>query len=216
MSLLTRTVHVLALGLWFGTSIFFTFVVGLSVFGSFEKIAAEPAASRPLWFPVPAELEKPRPSERFPDPLRKEQGSRAGGAVVGPIFPWFFGIQAACGCLALLTALAWNGRREMVHKARTIVLALALATVTGGWGLERVVENLRVLRNDRSDVVLRSPQPSSQEVKEAEDARADFGRFHFYSLMLNFATVGLVTLAMALVAQLPARSGPEAPTGSGV
>jgi acyl phosphate:glycerol-3-phosphate acyltransferase len=216
MSLLTRTVHVLALGLWFGTSIFFTFVVGLTLFGTFEKIAVEPAASRPLWFPVPAEFEKAPPGKGFPDPLRKEQGSRAFGAAVGPLFPWFFGIQAACGCLTLLTALAWYGRRQTVHKVRAVVLVLALATVAGGWWLERIVENMRVVRNDLSDVVLRSPQPASEEVKAAEDARADFGRFHSYSLMLNFVTVGLVTVAMALAAQMPARNGPEALTAPGV
>jgi acyl phosphate:glycerol-3-phosphate acyltransferase len=216
MSLLGRTLHVLALGLWFGTSIFFTFVVGLTVFGTFEKIAAEPAASRPLWFPVPSEFEKPRPGEHFPEPLRKEQGSRAGGAAVGPLFPWFFGIQAACGCLTLLTALAWYGRRETVHKVRAVVLLLTLATVAGGWWLERIVEDMRVVRNDRSDVVLRSPQPASEEVQAAEAARAGFGRFHFYSLMLNFATVGLVTVAMALAAQLPTRNGPMMTPAPGV
>src|SRR5262249_53610100 len=206
------TVHVLALGLWFGTSIFFTFVVGLTLFGTFEKISAEPAASRPLWFPVPAEFEKPRPGPHFPEPLRKEQGSRAGGAAVGPMFPWFFGTHAACGCLTPLTALAWYGRRGTVDKVRAVVLLLALATVAGGWWLERIVEDQRVVRNDRSDVVLRSPQPASEDVQAAEVARADFGRFHFYSLMLNFVTVGLVTVAMALAAQLPPRNGPEALT----
>jgi glycerol-3-phosphate acyltransferase PlsY len=216
MSLLLRTVHVLALGLWFGTSIFFTFVVGLTLFGTFEKLTAEPAASRPLWFPVPAEFEKPRPSDKFPEPLRKEQGSRAAGAAVGPLFPWFFGIQAACGCLTLLTALAWYGRRETVHKVRAVVLLVALATVADGWWLEGIVDNLRVVRNDRSDVVLRNPQPVSEDVKAAEVARADFGRFHFYSLMLNFGTVGLVTVAMALAAQLPAPNGREGMTVAGV
>jgi hypothetical protein len=216
MSLLTRTVHALALGLWFGTSIFFTFVVGLTLFGTFEKISAEPAANRPLWLPLPAEFDKPRPGEHFPEPLRKEQGSRVAGAAVGPMFPLFFGIQATCGGLTLLTALAWFGRRETVHKVRVVVLLLALATVAGGWWLEGIVGNLRVVRNDLTDVVLRSPQPASEDVKAAEAAREDFGRFHFYSLMLNFVTVGLVTVAMALAARLPAGTGSEPTTASTV
>jgi hypothetical protein len=38
----------------------------------------------------------------------------------------------------------------------------------------------------------------------AESARAEFGRWHGYSLLLNLLTVLLVTVAMALAARLPA------------
>src|SRR4051794_6467698 len=51
MNSLTRTFHVLAVGLWFGTVVFFSFVVGLSLFGHFEDLAK--STDRPLWFPLP-------------------------------------------------------------------------------------------------------------------------------------------------------------------
>jgi hypothetical protein len=218
MLLFTKIIHVLAVGLWFGTAVFFTFVVGLSLFSTFDELAVQ--QSRPLWFPLPPELDKPRPSERFPEPLRKEQGSRVAGAAVGPMFPWYYGIQAVCGVLALVTALSWfwlappGGART----ARTVILVLALITVGVGWWLERVVSELRAAREEKSDLVLRSPQPSPAEIQAADVARAEFGRWHGYSLLGNFATLFLVTLAMALAAALPApvavpqsaRSAPEA------
>src|SRR5579884_552294 len=155
MLLLTRTVHVLALGLWFGTAVFFTFVVGLSLFATYEALAAPAPGAREPWFPAPADLEKPRPSERFPDPLRKEQGSRVAGAGVGAIFPWFYGIQAGCAVVALLTALAWLGLgTRTVDAVRLVVLVLALAGVGAGWWLDLVVSNLRVERSAKSDAVL--------------------------------------------------------------
>src|SRR6516164_5491862 len=106
---LAKVIHVLAVGLWFGAGMFFTFVVGLSLFDTFEKETARPADQRPFWLPVPPELEKSPPSARFPDPLRKEQGSRIAGAAVGPMFRPYYILQVACGELALLTALAWSG-----------------------------------------------------------------------------------------------------------
>lgn len=205
MLLFTKTVHVLSLGLWFGTVIFFTFVVGLTLFRTFERLSDQPGDQRPLWLPLPAELTKNRPSERFPEPLRKEQGSRIAGAAVGPMFAWYFGIQTVCALLALGTALAWWGSTgEWIHKFRALVLLVALVTVGVSWWLDYVVNQLRDTRATTSDVVLRSAAPSGAEIEAANLARAEFGTWHTYSLFANFATVLLVGIAMALAAQLPA------------
>src|SRR5262245_15732611 len=118
---LTKIAHVLAVGLWFGAGLFFTFVVGLSLFDTFEKATARPAAERPFWLPVPPELDKPPPSASFPDPLRKEQGSRIAGAAVGPMFRPYYLLQVGCGVVALLTALAWSGGGR---RWRVVVLLL--------------------------------------------------------------------------------------------
>jgi hypothetical protein len=204
MLLLTKIVHVLAVGLWFGTAVFFTFVVGLSLFSTFDALAQQ--QSRPLWFPLPPKLDKPRPSDRFPDPLSKEQGSRVAGAAVGPMFPWYYGIQAVCGVLALVTALAWLllSRPATANTARIVILVLALITVGIGWWLELVVSDLRAVREEKSDAVLRNDAPSPADIQAADAVRAEFGRWHGYSLMVNFATLFLVTLAIALTAVLPA------------
>jgi acyl-phosphate glycerol 3-phosphate acyltransferase len=205
-----KVVHVLALGLWFGTVVFFT-ITGAVLFPAFQKEAAKAAAERPLWFPLPAAYDKATPSDRFPEPLRLEQGSRAAGAAVGPLFPWFFGVQAACGLLALVTALAWaSTQRGRPHVLRAAVLALALLGVGVGWWLERKVDELRVPRNDYTDEVLRSPAPSADMIQKAGDARAEFGRWHGYSLAVNFLALLLVAVGMALAAQLPTAPQPSA------
>jgi hypothetical protein len=177
-----KVTHVLAVGLWFGAGIFFTFVVGLSLFDTFEKETAKPAAERPYWLPVPSELEHSPPSPKFPEPLRKEQGSRIAGTAVGPMFFPYYLLQVVCGALAALTGLAWFGRGG-VHRWRVVVLVLALSGAGAGWWLEGEVERLRVERARASDVVLTrtgtsplmSTIPSAEEVAEANEARANFG-----------------------------------------
>jgi hypothetical protein len=202
---LAKLVHVLAVGLWFGAGLFFTFVVGLSLFDTFEKETAKPAAERPFWLPVPAELKESPPSSKFPDPLRKEQGSRIAGAAVGPMFPAYYALQLACCGLGLVTTL-WFGRGR-ANRVRDFVLLLALFGVCGGWWLEREVEGLRVKRSEASDAVLTSTSPSTEQIHAAEAARAEFGTWHTYSLFANFGTLALVTVAMGMAAFLPAKLG---------
>src|SRR6185437_10546238 len=67
----SKILHVLALGLWFGTVIFFSFVVGLNLFGTFEAVAVE--TPRQSWFPLWEAYDGPSPHAAFPEPLRKEQ-----------------------------------------------------------------------------------------------------------------------------------------------
>jgi hypothetical protein len=211
MLLFGKTVHVLALGLWFGTALFFTFVVGPVLVHTFEAEASKPGPDRPLWFPEWQVRQERIPGSGLPDPLRKEQGTQAFGAAVGPLFPWYFGIQAVCGLVAVAAALGWSSARrgERVHRVRSVVLALALLTVAGGWWMERVVHHLREERGRAMEAVLLSTSPTRDQVARAEAARAEFGHWHGYSLLVNFATVALVTLGMVLAARLPATAGEE-------
>jgi hypothetical protein len=212
MLLLAKTLHVLALGLWFGAVAYFTFGVGLQVFGAFEDLALKPGPERPYWFQLPAGLDRPPPSDRFPDPLRKEQGSRAAGVAVGAMFRGYYGLQVVCGVLAVFTALAWawGGAAGWGHWLRAVVLLLALVLAGVGWWVEGVVEGLRVSRNERSDAVLLTPSPDPQalqsQIRQAEEARAAFARWHGVSLVLNLAVLALVAVGMALAAQLPGAS----------
>jgi hypothetical protein len=203
---LTKTLHVLALGLWFGTAVFFT-IMGLLISRAYEEVSIKSGGERPLWFPLPAPYNQARPSDKFPEPLRKEQGSRAFGEAVSPLFPWYFGIQAVCGLVAAATALTFVRVNGTIHGVRAVVLLAALATVGVGVWLERVVDDLRGPRNNTTDAVLTSSSPASDEIAKADAARTDFIRWHTYSLMVNMATLLLVTVAMALAASLPARIG---------
>jgi glycerol-3-phosphate acyltransferase PlsY len=199
MNLLAKVLHLYAVGLWFGTLVFFT-LAGALLFPTFEKLTTR---ERPSWLPAPAEYLKPPPSDKFPNPLTKEQGSRLAGAAVGPLFPWYFGIQTVCALVALATALAWVGRGRKVHRLRAGVLLAALVAVEVGWWLDHVVEGLREQRYELTDAVLRGPHPLPADVASAEEARAKFLAWHSASLIDNFVTLLLVTLALGLAARLP-------------
>lgn len=196
-----RVLHVLALGLWFGSAIFFTFVVTLSLFNTFEDLGKK--EDRPAWFPLPASFARADAALQGP----KEQGSRVAGYAVGPLFHWYFLLQGLCGFIATWTALAWSREHpgQRIHAWRTVLLVLALLTVVIGWPLERKVTEVREPRNQAIEAYLRAGQDASTDIQEKMTAaRSEFGRWHFYSLMVNFGTVLLVTGAMALAAQLPA------------
>ncbi len=85
-----------------------------------------------------------------------------------------------------------------------MLLVLALAGVASGWWLERVVADLRMPRDQLTDAVL---QGATLDVQPAEDARAEFVRWHGYSLLDNFAVLALVTAAMAMASVHAKRGG---------
>lgn len=204
--MLLRVLHVFAVALWFGMGLFFTFVVGLSLFHTFEERTVVPPEERPLWLPVPQALEKPPPSPTFPGPLRKEQGSRIAGAAVGPMFLPYYALQVGCGVVALLTALAWLGSGR-AGRVRVVLLVLALAGAGVGWWLEREVEARRVVRSQTSDAVLEASLATPEQIAAADAARTDFGGWHTYSLFVNMATLALVIVVTGMAANLPERRG---------
>jgi acyl-phosphate glycerol 3-phosphate acyltransferase len=213
MTHLCKSLHLFALSLWFGTMVFFT-LAGALLFTTFDRISSQPKEERPIWLPLPQAYERAS-FPGFPDPLRKEQGSRVAGAAVGPLFPWYYGMQVGCGLVALVTALSWFGRPQRIHRIRVGVLVGALAAAGIGWWLDGVVEGLRRPRNDLTDAVLARATPTSEEISKAAEARAAFARWHGYSLLDNFATLLLVTMAVALAASLPAPAAQGSPSSNG-
>ena len=195
-----KIIHVLAVGLWFGAGTFFTFVVGLSLFDTFEKETIKPADERPYWLPVPPALEKAAAESEIPRPASQGAGQphrrRRRRADVSP----YYILQVACGVLGMVTGLVWLGRGG-VHRWRVVVLVLALAgagrwLVAGRGGRGVCARSAPTT----SDVVLMSAAPSAEQVDAAEAARAKFGTWHTYSLFANFGTLALVTAAMAMAA----------------
>lgn len=193
-----KTLHVMALGLWFGSAVFFTFVVTPSLFGTFEALGE--SQTRPAWFPLPERFSRQDAALDGP----KEQGLRAAGYAVGWVFPWYFALQGFCGIVAAWTAMTWRweNRGASIHKWRTRLLVLALLSVLIAWPLEHRVSELRVPRNDAVDAYLASGGSDAATAQRL--AREEFGRWHFYSLALNFLTILLVTGGMALAGHLPA------------
>ena len=175
MSQLSKIIHVLAVGLWFGSAAFFILVAAPAIFFQGYEPLAKPEANRPAW---------------FPEPFDKEKADQLAGIAVAPIFPQFFLLQGACGFLAVATALAWTRLPLRVHRLRFAVLALAWLTALAGWPLAQKVSSLRLLRY-------------GPDTAAAAAAKADFATWHLYSLGLSCVTLLLVALGMALTASLP-------------
>ena len=189
---LGKTLHVLALGLWFGSTIFFSFVVAPSLFHTFETIEL---------YNLPKEFQRQDPQVNGP----REQGTRTAGKAVGPIFPLYFLIQGMCGLVAIVTCLGWTRAhpQEKVHKIRCLVLVPALIMVLAGMVLEQEVQELRKQRHLAVDAYLYAKTPTAKEVSAMKTAKDDFSRAHLYSLFLNLGTIVLVAVGMALAAHLP-------------
>jgi hypothetical protein len=206
MFLLGKTVHVLALGLWFGMVVFFTLVMAPAIFQQMESLAAD-VDHRPAWFPLDrTTYGKVDPDINGP----KEQGTRAAGYAISPLFPWFFLLQGVCGFLAAATALRWSqsGTGRRIDRVRTAVLFTALATLIIGWPLERYVDELRKPRHESVEAFLRAGPTEAAELKtKALEAKAEFALWHLLSLGLDLVTLVLVGIALALTAQLPAGPG---------
>jgi acyl-phosphate glycerol 3-phosphate acyltransferase len=171
-----KTLHVLAVGLWFGSTVFFL-IATLVVFQTFESLGT--SADRPSWIPVPRDFDK-------------ETGTRLAGVAVAPLFDWYFPLQIICGLLAALTGLTFSQAEpdRRVHRLRNGVLLLAMAAVVIGWPIADYVGELRLERYSLDETL-------------AQAAKAAFGAWHGISLLLNMITIVLVTLTMALAAQLP-------------
>jgi acyl-phosphate glycerol 3-phosphate acyltransferase len=170
----TKTLHVVVLGLWFGMLVFFQ-IATLQIFHSFENLGQE-VQTRPAWMPVTPDFDK-------------EKGTRLAGIAVAPLFDVYFPLQGVYGFLALMTALAWS-RAGPLHRLRVAVLLMALVTVIVGWPLGHHVNTLRIARY-------------AADADVAAKAKAAFGSWHTYSLFLNFFTIILVAMGMALAARLP-------------
>jgi glycerol-3-phosphate acyltransferase PlsY len=152
------------------------------------------AAERPLWFPA-------APAFDHDAATRKEQGTRAAGAAVGPLFERYFGVQAVCAILCLVTALSLSGPGRD-QRWRVYLISVATLTVAVGWGLDWKVTRLREVRDQAQDAALLSTGDWSHDEAVAA-VRADFTRWHLASLLVNFLTIGCVTVAMALAGRLP-------------
>jgi acyl phosphate:glycerol-3-phosphate acyltransferase len=201
---LTKSLHVLALGLWFGMSVFFSFVVAFALFGGlpegtggFETQAQQ--EKRESWFP----RTKMYSGDQDEIDGAKEQGTRAAGYVIGPMFTWYFALQGICGFIALATAMPWlkwaSASRFCRWRVNLLIAAIVLVLI--GWFVERKVHELRIPRNQTMEIYLRD---RSDEAKrdEMKTARAEFVRWHLGSVFLNLATIVCVTGAMALAGNL--------------
>lgn len=178
---ISKAVHLLALGFWFGGAAFFNFAVAPLIFDSFKRVVNDGASDRTAYHQI-IDPEAPQESK---DAL----ASALAGSAVGPVFPYYFEMQVVCAILALVTAARW-WRLRGVHRCRVYVLGLAIVVLGIAWPLSNYVSELRLLRFH--------PDPTI-----AASARADFGPWHLASLALSMVTVLLAAVALAMGSKLP-------------
>ena len=131
---LHRALHLLALGLWLGSAVFFNLLAAPTIFASFKKCRSEPS-DRTAYVSINTGL----------DNAQKDQlGNALAGAAVGPIFPLLFGFHAVCGTIVLITALGWYKQPGKMNRWRVYLTGTALAMVAAGWPISRQVTELRL------------------------------------------------------------------------
>jgi len=180
-----RGIHVIAVGLWFGAMVMFNFIVAPTLFfEAFPSVVESAPSDRTANLPIAAGATEAQ---------RKDLANALAGSAVGPVFPKFFQLQAVCAALGLVTALGWWKVPGNVNRWRVIVLSLTGLMIAVGWPISNKVSALRIERFN----------PDSSL---AEAARSSFAEWHFVSLGLSLATVGLVGVALALAAKMPERA----------
>lgn len=176
-----RSVHLLALGLWFGGAAFFNFAAAPAIFASFKEVVnggpSDRTANETI---IPGDA---------PQVRKDALASSLAGSAVGPVFPRYFGMQAVCGLIAFVTALSW-WKCGRVHRRRVYLLGVAVLTIAVAVPLSNYVSELRVQRFAADPAV-------------AASAKDSFGPVHLASLFLSFVTVTLSGVALALGARLP-------------
>ena len=173
---LSRVIHVMAVGMWFGGAVMFNFVSAPLIFGSFTQVVAGSPSDRTAGVDIAANTTTEQ---------KADLASALAGSAVGPIFPKFFAIQAVCATLAVFTAFGWR-QLGKAHRWRFNILVIAALAVAAGWPISNKVSALRVER------------------LSVPELREDFKKWHVVSLGLSAVTALLSGVAIAMAGQLPA------------
>lgn len=184
-----RGLHVVALGMWFGGAAFFNFAAAPAIFDSFKSVVAGGPSDRTAHQTI-------IPTDA-PQAEKDALASALAGSAVGPVFPRYFGMQAVCGLVALVTAMSWfrSPCGCAVHRWRVYLLAAAYLLVVTGWPLSNYVTEIRLQRFSTDPVV-------------ALAAKEAFGPWHLVSLFLSMVTVGLAGAALSIAGNLPHEEKP--------
>ncbi len=176
-----RAAHLIALALWFGSSVFFSFIEAPIIFATFKEVAHNPPGDRTAFVPINRDLDSGK---------MDELGSALAGTAVGPVFPMLFRTHLLCAIVALLTALGWWKAPGRIHHWRVYLLTLSGLVTAAAWLISTKVSALRVER-------------FSLDPALAMSAKEQFASWHLVSLALSFLMTILVFCALLLAARLP-------------
>lgn len=182
---MSKAIHLLAVGLWFGSAVFFNFLAAPAMNQSFKQAIQAAPNDRTANLPITQGLE----------PEQKDAlASALFGTAVGPVFPRFFAVQGLCCILAFITSLRWWTLPERVHRWRVAILFFGVVLVSVSWPLSQYVSELRLERY-------------SLDPEVASAAKSGFVLWHLISLLLSAITALVTIFAMIFAAWLPATQG---------
>ncbi len=174
-----RGLHLVAVGSWFGASLFFNVIAATPIFDAFKNVVETQPSDRTANQRIQGEKATPEEKAALANALA--------GSAVGPLFPRYFVLAAICSWLAVLTSFGFlrlaNGK---LHRWRYTLALAALFFVAFGWPLSEWVGQLRVQRFDA-------------EAVRAAAAKSAFGVWHLVSLA-NGAVLTLLSGALLVLA----------------
>jgi glycerol-3-phosphate acyltransferase PlsY len=182
--MLLRGLHLLAVGLWFGSGAFFIFVAATPLLTAYKEVVDGPPSYRTAGIEIV-------PPDATPE-QKKQLASALGGVAVAPLFPRFFVLSALCGGVAVVTA---DGLRRMkrtkIQKWRVWLCVAGAALVAVGWPLSVYVAGLNAQRFD---------SPEAQKL---------FNPLHGVSLMGSAVTTVVAGVVLLLGAAMPSGTAPR-------
>jgi hypothetical protein len=182
--MLLRGLHLLAVGLWFGSGAFFIFVAATPLLTAYKEVVNDPPSYRTAGIAVvPADAT---------DEQKKQLASALGGVAVAPLFPRFFVLSALCAGVAVVTA---DGLRRMkrtkIQKWRLWLCVVGAVLVAIGWPLSVYVAELNAQRFD---------SPEAQKL---------FNPLHGVSLMGSAVTTVVAGVVLLFGAAMPSGTAPR-------
>lgn len=161
-----RWLLLMALGLWTGAVLFFSFFVALPVLDRMKVVAEDPTH----WLHV-----KDGSSVGLKE---AKDGTRVAGEMLDVVFSRYFLFQIGCGVVAFFCSFKWIAHKSISSKVRIVLAATALSlAVTNQFILAKRVHDLR---NDRY----------SANIEKAQAAEKAFQGAHSASLIVDM--VGLL------------------------
>lgn len=191
---LLHLLHVLGLGIWLGTLVFFPFCVALPVIDGMQALASR--------------------ADNWLGLQTQKEGIRLAGEFLDIVFQRYFLFQLGCGLTALLSALAWWRLPGKVHTLRLGLLVVAVILVaTNEWWL---AQQVRYWRQERytanpaevTSVAAKESAGDQNDLSDPQMSHADsaFQFWHNWSLGVDLATLVLVFSLMLLVPFVPSRN----------
>jgi hypothetical protein len=173
-------IHVLALGIWSGTSVLFLAVVAPTVFSHFADLPKQPTPGVEI--------------------ASKVHSGRMAGDLISRFFPGYFTVQTHCGLLAALTGWLLARRGGKLALIRALLSSLAFVAL---------LVNSQIFYRQASEIRADQYRAFDEgRLEDFARMRERFFNWHQPSLAIDVATAGFAVVSLALVGPALHPNGP--------